>query len=323
MIETAFFDIASDGAPSRVDTIRVGDAKISRIPDMDAIAWPATALFGELTSQALEDLSNGMLRDTIDLEQNSLLLSFNIHLVQTPSFTAIVDAGIGNDKNRPDREAWHKREGPFLDILDCLGVKPEEVDIVINTHLHADHVGWNTVLGPDGWQPTFPNARYVMPEIEFAYWNAQYEADRSGAVLHGAFADSIVPVRQSGQLQPVPANCEIAPGLHFEPAFGHSPGMCVVRLKTGASPVLFTADALHHPVQFSRTDLVSNFCADPRAARATRAGLLSENAGTGTILAPYHFPAPSFGRVERDADRLHFVPLPSAGNRQGGTPVAS
>ncbi|WP_164749774.1 MBL fold metallo-hydrolase [Nitratireductor alexandrii] len=310
MIETVQVEVGRGRPAFPVDILTLGQARIVRIPDIDRIEWPATALFDALTADDLRAAAGLVPAGTVDAEAATLLLSFNIYLIQTPAFTALIDAGIGNGKQRLDRPAWHRRDGPFLDLLGRLGVRPESVDIVVNTHLHADHVGWNTVLGDAGWEPTFPRARYVAPRAEFDHWNRLHRVEPSASVLHGAFADSVLPLEDAGCLDLVGSSAEIAPGLRFEPAAGHSPGMCVVRLTLDAASVLFTADVLHHPLQFARRELVSNFCADPQAARATRERILTENAGTGTILAPYHFASPAFGRLQREAAGARFVPLP-------------
>lgn len=296
-----------------VDVLDVGDAMVFRVADMDRIAWPAQALFRSLDADALREVAATVPEGLVDADAGTLLLSFNVYVVRTPRFTALIDAGVGNGKDRADRPAWHRRDGRFLETLCLLGFPPQAFDIVVNTHLHADHVGWNTVPGGEGWRPAFPNARYVAPEAELAHWRALHEANPDGHVLHGAFADSVLPLLEAGRLEAVPAPFEIAPGLRLEPASGHSPGMCVLRLETGDEAVLFTADVLHHPLQFARPRLASNFCADPEMALTTRERLLSQNAGADTILAPYHFPSPAFGRVRRGTDGFAFVPLPVRG----------
>lgn len=304
VIRRRFEDLAAD-----VDTLHAGVARIHRIADLDRVDWPAEGLFRGLAGEALRQAAGTAPEGTVDVANETLLLSFNIYLIEAPGFVALIDAGIGNDKERPHRPAWHHRKGRFLETLQRLGVTPEAVDIVVNTHLHADHVGWNTVLGDHGWQPAFPRARYVAPRSEFEHWSALHAQDASGNVLHGAFVDSVLPIQDAGRLELAPSSFEIVPGLRFEPAPGHSPGMCVVRLTLDATSVLFTADVLHHPLQLVDRHLVSNFCADPAQARATRERLLEENAGSGTILAPYHFPSPAFGRLDRGQRGIDFVPL--------------
>jgi glyoxylase-like metal-dependent hydrolase (beta-lactamase superfamily II) len=245
MIETLHVEIGHGRPACSMDVLTLGQVRIVRIADIDRIEWPATALFGALTADDLRAAAGAVPAGTVDADAATLLLSFNTYLIQTPDFTALIDAGIGNGKERPDRPAWHRRDGPFLDLLDGLGIRPDAVDIVVNTHLHADHVGWNTVLGDAGWQPTFARARYVAPRAEFDHWNRLQQAEPSTLVLHGAFADSVLPLREADCLELVDPTFEIAPGLRFEPAAGHSPGMCVVRLTVGAASVLFTADVLH------------------------------------------------------------------------------
>jgi glyoxylase-like metal-dependent hydrolase (beta-lactamase superfamily II) len=234
-------------------------------------------------------------------------LNFNIYLIQAPGFVALIDAGVGDDKERPERPAWHRLRTGFLKRLSALGFLPRDIDVVVNTHLHADHVGWNTVRVGETWRPTFPRARYVVPAADYDYWRG-LPAPKDD-LLHGAFKDSILPLAEAGVLESVESSAEIVPGLCFEPAHGHSPGMCIVRLRTEDRSVLFTSDVLHHPFQFAAPEMVSNFCADPAAARATRKRVLDQNIGTNCIIAPYHFPSPAFGTIECDGHGFSFAPL--------------
>lgn len=291
-----------------VHSLHVGPCRVHRLADMDRVKWPATAMFRGLSGEALARAAARTPPGMIDVEAGGLLLSFNSYVVETPDALVLIDAGIGNDKERPDRSLWHKRSSNFLKALEVTSFAPERFDLVINTHLHADHVGWNTVMRDGAWVPTFPRARYVTPAGELAHWRDLYKT-KDVETLHGAYADSVAPLVAQGKLEAVKTPCEIVPGLTLEPAHGHAPGMAVVRLKAEGTEILFLADVVHHPLQLSDPETTSNFCMDPAMANATRRRLLDDCVANGTIVAPYHFPTPVFGRFERAGTGYTYVPL--------------
>ena len=290
------------------DRLQIGPVVIHRLADIERIAWPASAIFRDLTGAALQDAA-ARYPNAVDAETGALALTFSSYIIETPDFLCLIDAGIGNGKERLDRPAWHRREGDFMQRLQALGYAPERFDLVINTHLHADHVGWNTTATAAGWVPTFPNARYVVPRSELEFWKQRFDQDPDGHVLHGAFADSVQPLIEAGRFDPVDLPSEIAPGLSLEPAPGHTLGMAAVRLKLSDGEVLFLADALHSPVQLTSPDLTSNFCVDPALSCATRQRLLDACAQSNTIVATYHFPPPVFGRIKKVASGYVFEPV--------------
>lgn len=292
-----------------LEQLQCGPVMATCVPDMANIAWPSRAIFGELSSDDLKKAEAVSPAGTVDAEGGTVRLSFNCYVIETPEYIALIDGGIGDGKERPHRPAWHRRETPFLNVLAALGVTPEKVDIVINTHLHADHVGWNTRRDGDNWRPTFPNARYIVSEDELAHWTAVHRADPGGQTLHGAFADSVLPIIETVGYEAVSSSASVAPGLTFRPAPGHSPGMVVVALDAGGSEILFLADAVHHQLQLADDSIVCNFCEDPAQARQTRNELLADAVLRGSVLAPYHFPAPVFGRLIRGAASYRFQPL--------------
>jgi glyoxylase-like metal-dependent hydrolase (beta-lactamase superfamily II) len=292
-----------------LERLESGPVAVTCVPDMANVPWPAHAIFGALSRSDLEKAEAFAPAGTVDAAAGTVRLSFNCYVIETPDYIALIDGGIGDGKERPHRPAWHRRETRFLETLEALGVGPEDVDIVINTHLHADHVGWNTRREGETWLPTFPNARYVVSEAELAYWTAVHETEPQGSTLHGAFADSVLPIVASTGFDTVRSDAQVAPGLKLRPAPGHSPGMVAVALSIAEGEVLFLADAIHHPLQFGDDSIVCNFCQDPDLARTTRLALLSQAAASGAVLAPYHFPAPVFGRLEAEAASFRFCPL--------------
>ena len=290
------------------DCLRTRSVKVTRVADMEGVAWPVGAVF--------RDASPALLRSAAvrypacaDPDAGKLMLDFSSYVVEMPGHLVLIDCGIGDGKERPDRPLWHRRCGDFLARLRALGYAPENFDIVINTHLHADHVGWNTIAEGSKWRLAFPNARYIVPRIELDHIQSLARSEPEAHVLHGAYLDSVKPVIEAGAYEPVELPCEILPGLGLEPAPGHTAGMAVVRLDLGGRDMMFLADVMHSPLQLATPDLTSNFCADPAQARATRRDLLESCANSETIVATYHFPPPAFGWIESSDAGYRFEPL--------------
>lgn len=218
----------------------------------------------------------------------------------------VVDTGVGNAKTRAN-PAGHDLDTPYLDELTAAGFPPDDVDLVVLTHLHTDHVGWNTRREDDGWVPTFPNARYVTSDVEWAYWRSVELGDERARM----FDDSILPIRDAGLLDTVdvgPEACEIAPGLRLLPAPGHTPGQVVVALRDGEDEAVISGDAVHHPLQISRPELTTGADVDPATTVSTRRSLLARLAARRTLLLGTHFTHPVAGRVREEAGGYRFAP---------------
>jgi glyoxylase-like metal-dependent hydrolase (beta-lactamase superfamily II) len=283
--------------------LRIGTTTVTCISDPAPMPWVCDALLVGMTPERLIEAERRLPRGLVDAAAGRITISFNTFLVQTGRNTILVDTGIGNDKNRPERLMWHQRSERYLEALAALGVTPDAVDTVINTHLHADHTGWNTRLDEGRWVPTFPRARYLCAKADLDHWSARYAADRAtGArTLFGSFEDSVVPIIEAGLLDALPADAEPLTGLRFCPAPGHSPGMVAVQIDTGADPLHLWADIFHHPVQFLWNEVVSVACTDPAQAGQTRLDALARARADGAIVAGTHLAAPVFGRLKDEA----------------------
>ncbi|MBM3139649.1 MAG: MBL fold metallo-hydrolase [Chloroflexi bacterium] len=240
-------------------------------------------------------------------ERGHLLQSIHTYVVRTRDLLVVIDTGVGNDKDRSggNLEGWHMRSGPFLEELRAAGADPEWVDVVVNTHMHGDHVGWNARLVDGRWVPTFPRARYLFVRPEWEHW--QREAERTEAVRR-LVDDSLQPVVDAGRAEVVPADLRISDELWLEPSHGHSPGHVNVRLSSRGVDAVFVGDALHSPIQCAVPDVRPTFDRPESAtqARATRGAILEQCAGSGMLMLGAHFTPPAAGRVRREGEAFRF-----------------
>ena len=273
---------------------------IEMIVDLDPFEMPLSMLLPAASVEALEPWRALFDGEHIDYARGMLRIAIKSHVVRVGGATILVDACVGEHKDRPQRPDWHQRRGTgFLEKLSRVGCRLEDIDIVMCTHLHADHVGWNTRLDNGRWIPTFPNARYVFSRKDYEFFKVQtHEAHN-----REAYFDSVLPVIEAGQADIVDSDHlvhrEIEDGIWLQDAAGHSPGCVVVNARRGGSRAMFMGDVIHHPIQLVRPDLAFFADEDRAEACATRQCLLAEAADCGAILLPAHFPDPPAGRVRR------------------------
>jgi glyoxylase-like metal-dependent hydrolase (beta-lactamase superfamily II) len=192
----------------------------------------------------------------------------------------------------------------YLANLAAAGVRPEDVDLVVITHVHADHVGWNTRLVDEQWVPTFRSARYLMARADVDYWNpANGHATRSGPRMAGVFEDSVAPVLAAGLADLWEGSHHIDANLSLEPAPGHTPGSAVLRLNSGTDRAAFVGDLLHSPLQIVEPDVCPCLDEDEQTARVSRRRVLDSVADEHALLLPAHFPSAGAVELRRDGDR--------------------
>ncbi len=282
--------------------------RIDRLVESEGPMYPPEMLLPTLPAEALDAERDWLCPRFFDPDAGALVMSVHSFVVRTGRYTVLVDACVGNDKERPDFGDWHHQQSPYLARLAALGLAPEDIDVVFCTHLHPDHVGWNTRLRDGRWIPTFPNARYLFARAEWEQWSRYADTApeaRPGpypppvsAVLADCYRDSVHPVVAAGLSELVDDGFEIERGLRVELAPGHTPGNAVVALETAGFRGLLSGDVLHHPLQVRYPEASSAFCFDRAASAATRRRILEEAAGAGRVLFPAHFPAPTAARIE-------------------------
>jgi glyoxylase-like metal-dependent hydrolase (beta-lactamase superfamily II) len=227
-----------------------------------------------------------------------LISSIHSWLIRTGRHTILLDSCAGNHKNRPGFSRFHQLDTPFLQRLHAAGVRPEQIDIVLCTHLHADHVGWNTMLRDGHWVPTFPNARYLFSRVETEIGDPRRNPAADADLQRGgAYRDSVLPVIESGQAVLIDGEHAIDDSLTIVPAPGHTPGHVVLWLANSMGRAVFCGDVLHHALQMHAPHCNSAFCELPEAARATRRRILEQCVEHGAALFPGHFGAPHVARV--------------------------
>jgi glyoxylase-like metal-dependent hydrolase (beta-lactamase superfamily II) len=293
------------GAMTQPDHWTFGASTLRRVVESEGPTLSPFEVFPDCT-QADLDANRGWLVPRFQEAGGSGRLVINVQsfLIRQAGLTVLVDACGGNDKERV-RPHFHRQHHPWLDTLRAAGAAPEDIDVVLCTHLHVDHVGWNTRLENGRWVPTFPNARYVIARREWDHWrNAGPGAlKRTGDYI----ADSVLPVFAAGQAELIGDEHALASDIALDPAPGHTPGLTLVRLSGGGREAILSSDLMHHPLQLRYPHWSTNFCTDQELARRTRIDFLRKHAGTGRLVFPTHFPSPTGGTIERDGEAYRFV----------------
>ena len=295
---------------AKMQTLTIGDIRIDRVLEQEGPIFGLDFLLPDAPPDMLDANADWLMPRYADPASRNLILAFHSLLVRTPNLTILVDACVGNDKERPNRPPWHHAQFPYLETLARHGVSPDDIDIVLCTHLHADHVGWNTKLLDGRWVPTFPNANYVFAKREYEFWEAENRAASDDEpVNHGSFYDSVLPVVEAGRAKLVADDHEIDQGIWLEPAPGHTPGNIVIRVERDGKRALLVGDAIHSPAQFADPRISTRFCTDPVQSAQTRLRLIDEVAETDTAFLTAHFPTPTAGRIVRRGDAFGFQGL--------------
>lgn len=231
-------------------------------------------------------------------------LAFHSYLVRTPHHVILIDTCIGNDKDRGGFEGFHMRQSPYLENLKHLGIAAEQVDYVMCTHMHSDHVGWNTRLADGRWVPTFPNARYVFGRVEYEHRRRNHEKDPDSKM--SGFVDSVLPVVATGQALLVDSEFALDNTVTLEPAPGHTPGNLIIHLQSRGSAAVLSGDVIHHPIQVNHPECSPVFCEDRAESARYRQGFVQRFADRPELILPAHFSSPTAGRIVTRGARWAF-----------------
>ncbi len=277
------------------DGFMLGDITIQRIIEEETPLFDPLTFFPNLTPDLLEENRAWLEPAALDPATGKLILAIQSWVVRTKHHTILVDTCVGNDKDRPNHAFWNQLRGDaYMRGLAALGLSVDDIDIVMCTHMHVDHVGWNTRLVDGRWVPTFPRARYVFSAQEFAYWNAE---NAKAPVL--PFVDSVLPIVGAGRAEMVADDHAITDTIRLEPTPGHSPHHVALRVGSGDQEALFTGDLIHSPLQARYPEITMRADWDPTLAAKTRRRVLECACEARTLLCFAHFPSPSHARLSR------------------------
>ena len=276
----------------------VGRATIARVEEVYGPTYPATHIFPELSPDILDLHAPWLAPHHYEAETGLIKLSVHSWLLQIGGQKILIDACCGNQKNKPGRPFWHMMNTNYLERLAAAGARPDEVDLVMCTHLHHDHVGWNTQLRDGGWVPTFPNARYVFSKPDFEYYQKLDADPREGPAELGTFRECVLPVVEAGRADLVAGPHRLNDHLEIMPAPGHSAGHVVFWLDSGGERAVFIGDVFHHLLQVYYPDWNFPKNSDAEQARTSRRMVLEHCAATGALVLPGHVGAPFAGHID-------------------------
>ncbi|KXU82235.1 MBL fold metallo-hydrolase [Paraburkholderia monticola] len=282
----------------RIQRYRIGDATVTRVTELILPEVSSAFLFPDRDRTILtHDRPRWIGPENVSADGETLALSVHSWIVQTGRHTIVIDTGAGNGKRRPLNPIFDQLDTPYLERLAAIGIKPEQVDFVLVTHLHVDHVGWNTVRDGERWVPTFPNAQYVFSEAEYRFYAEEEHVQTPSA---GVFEDSVQPIVDAGQALLIDAgHQQPLDGFTFHRTKGHSFDHLSISLTSNGERALFAGDVMHHPVQVAKPEWNSVFCEFQDDARASRLWALNFAADHGATFFSSHFPGTSAGTVGR------------------------
>ena len=278
---------------------QIGDVTVTKIVELETTGG-SRFILPQATREAILPIS-WLIPHFAD-EEGRLKMSIHALIVEAPGRRIIVDTCLGNDKQGRRIPGWNNLQGPFLADLAAAGFPRESIDTVLCTHLHVDHVGWNTKLVGGRWVPTFANARYIFGRTEYEHWRDHSDAPDKQAV----FNDSVKPIVDAGKADLVASDARLAEEITLIPTPGHSPGHMSILIQSDGEQGLLTGDVAHHPCQMAHLDWSSTADSDQAQSATTRRELFGRFADTPTLVIGGHFSA---GHIRRDGEAFRFVAL--------------
>lgn len=297
-------------------SIVLGDVEVIRAVEWQGAFGPARGLVPGAGPEVWKDNEEWLAPEHWRPDEDSAVLALQTWVLRSGGRTVLVDTGVGDGRERPDSPHFHHRQGDFLGALARAGVHPEDVDVVVNTHVHSDHVGWNTFDAEGDWVPTFPNAQYLIPAADDYHFGP---ANGYGGGLRDEdrliYQDSIAPVHRAGQVVLWDGSHRIDEHLTLEPAPGHTPGSAVLRLASRGDRAVFVGDLVHSPVQIVAPACNSCFCLDPEQAVRSRRRILGRAAAQRELVLPAHFGGAGAVEVRQEGAGFTLGPWAAFGAR--------
>jgi glyoxylase-like metal-dependent hydrolase (beta-lactamase superfamily II) len=278
---------------------KIGDVKVLRVVESE-MSWDGTFVIPNATAENLKK-ERDWLYPTFSDETGKVKMTIQALIIESLGKRIIVDTCIGNDKVRPNPE-WNKLQLPFLEDLKKAGYPRESFDRVVCTHLHVDHVGWNTMRKNDKWVATFPNAKYLIGGTEWDFFSRTEDA-----FLKDPVEDSVRPIMADGMAELVDAKYKITDEVWLESTPGHTPGHFAVRISSKGQDAVITGDLMHHPIQCRYPEWDDNFDVDGKLAKKTRREFCERYADGKTLVLGTHFATPSAGKIVKKDDSFRFV----------------
>jgi len=273
----------------------VEDMTIHRIVEQEYGFTPIRDFLPSLTPELLQENRGWLEPAGLDPHTGHVIFCFQSYVVKTPHHTVLVDSCIGNDKSHGHRPAWHRKtDQTWMTALETAGVTVDQVDFVMCTHLHGDHVGWNTRLENGRWVPTFPNARYLFSNKEYQYWDGVHRKTPLSAM-----AESVLPIIDANKAMLVTSDHQLDDHVRLLPTPGHTPDHFAVSVGKKGDAAVFTGDLIHSPLQARYPELFTRADVDAEYAIRTRRSFLERYCDTETLFCTMHFPSPSAGHLKR------------------------
>ena len=297
--ELTFFGSTGVTEAYAMTEFTVGQARIARVEETYLPVYRPRDIFPEYTERIAAEHAHWMAPYHYDPDQDLIKLSVHSWLLKIGKMNILIDCCCGNNKRRPTRPLWNMLDTPYLERLAAAGARPEDIDYVMCTHLHHDHVGWNTQLRDGSWVPTFPNACYVISKPDFEYYQKlDADPDKAEPVEFGTFRECVLPVIEAGRADLVAGPHRLNEHIEIVPAPGHSAGHVVFRLESQGARAVFIGDVLHHLMQvyYPHWNFPKN--SDVEQARQSRRMVLELAASTGALVFPGHVGAPFAGYIE-------------------------
>ncbi|WP_422749959.1 MBL fold metallo-hydrolase [Mycobacterium sp. WMMD1722] len=288
---------------------QIGKAQVARVVEWVGPIAAAEDLFPETPEDAWRDHQGELAPTFWDPVTRRCRLAVQTWVIWVDGLTVVVDTGVGNDRIRPQSPVFHQLATEFDSALEAVGVDRRRVDVVINTHIHLDHVGWNTYRDGQAWRPMFPNARYLISAEDYRYFHPDNASARraprtpdESARFEGmrlVVEDSITPIADSDQLVTWSGDYRLSPSLSLLLTPGHTPGSAVLWLNHDA---VFVGDLTHTPLQVYRPDDPCSFDLDSATATASRRRVLAQASSRGALVIPAHYPGRGATTVHDDGD---------------------